>query len=71
MISSTHSTNLEAEAKQPTSPFTPQHIDNTVIQYFGNKAELLSALYECEQFYKLAHQGWRRHHLNATLKLNL
>ena len=52
MCSSTQSTANDTGQNQAISPTTPTYLDNTVIQYHGNKAEILGALYECEQFYR-------------------
>ena len=52
MYSSNISTANETDQDQAVSPTTPTYIDKTVIQYHGNKAEIMGALHECEQFYR-------------------
>ena len=44
MYSSTQSTANDTGQNQAISPTTPIYLDNTVIQYHDNKAEILGAL---------------------------
>ena len=70
MTSSTLPSDQELESKLPSSPFTPLHIDNTVIQYNGNKAELLGCLFECKEYYHRtgAFRSLIEHGIRATDK---